>query len=158
MNPRVQQQLRALETEFLKLEQAGIAPRNVFLRIERMMKARSVPISIFHEERLAPLEALVKYLREECQLSYEDIAHVLRRNPGPIGVTYRTARRKMPGRLALSGMRMELAIFSTGLSILESLATHLHDSGMSLHEVAQVLSRNDRTIWTVVSRARRKRS
>ena len=43
------------------------------------------------------------------------------------------------------------------LAPLEAITEHLKDNlGMSFHEIALVLNRNDRTIWTCYSRAKKK--
>ncbi len=52
-----------------------------------------------------------------------------------------------------------LAVLSDrSLSVLEAIVEHLHDKkSMSFHEIAVSLNRDDRTIWTCYSRARKKR-
>lgn len=43
------------------------------------------------------------------------------------------------------------------LAPLEAITEHLKDNlGMSFHEIAVLLNRNDRTIWTCYSRAKKK--
>jgi DNA-binding transcriptional MerR regulator len=43
------------------------------------------------------------------------------------------------------------------LAPLEAITEHLKDDlGMSFHEIAVLLNRNDRTIWTCYSRAKKK--
>src|SRR3989344_7396155 len=59
---------------------------------------QGIPISIFNK-KLSAFEAIVKYLREELGMSYEQIASILKRNSGPIGVTYRNAKKKFPFKL-----------------------------------------------------------
>jgi DNA-directed RNA polymerase specialized sigma24 family protein len=44
------------------------------------------------------------------------------------------------------------------VAVLESLVEYLHDiQKMNYHEIAILLNRNDRTIWTVYHRAKKKR-
>ncbi|HLD86986.1 MAG TPA: hypothetical protein VJB12_02895 [Candidatus Nanoarchaeia archaeon] len=44
------------------------------------------------------------------------------------------------------------------LSVLESLVEYLHfKENKTLHEIAVLLNRDDRTIWTVLSRVKKKR-
>jgi hypothetical protein len=44
------------------------------------------------------------------------------------------------------------------LSVLEILVEYLKDEKkLSYHEIAVLLNRNDRTVWTVYNRARKKR-
>jgi hypothetical protein len=44
------------------------------------------------------------------------------------------------------------------VAVLEALVEYLKDvQGLSYHEIAVLLNRNDRTIWTVYNRAKKKR-
>ena len=44
------------------------------------------------------------------------------------------------------------------VAVLESLVEYMKDSqGLSFHEIALLLNRNDRTVWTVYRRAKLKR-
>ncbi|HII17706.1 TPA: hypothetical protein HA361_07390 [Candidatus Woesearchaeota archaeon] len=119
----------------------------------------TIPISIFANGSLSALEAIVKYLKEEQRLDYRTIAELLGRNYGPIAITCRNAKRKHPERLNTGAEeKVPLSIFrNVKLSILESLATYLKDSlHLNYHQIALALNRDDRTIWTVCSRARKK--
>ena len=45
------------------------------------------------------------------------------------------------------------------LSVLESITEYLKDSkNFSYHEIAEIMNRDDRTIWTCYNRAKKKRS
>ena len=45
------------------------------------------------------------------------------------------------------------------LSVLEIMVEYLKEQkGLSYHEIAQLLNRDDRTIWTVYNRVKKKRS
>ena len=52
-----------------------------------------------------------------------------------------------------------LSIFlDRGISVLEAVSEYLKDSkGFSYHEVAVLLNRDDRTVWTCYNRAKKKR-
>jgi hypothetical protein len=43
------------------------------------------------------------------------------------------------------------------LSVLEAIVSYLKEKQMTYHEIAILLNRNDRTIWTVYDRARKKK-
>lgn len=44
------------------------------------------------------------------------------------------------------------------VSVLEAIVEYLKENqGLSFHQIAVLLNRNDRTIWTVYSRVKRKR-
>lgn len=138
---------------------------------ERQEKKNStVPVSIFNNTKLSALEAICKYLKENKSLNYRQIAFFLNRNYDPIAITYRNAKRKMPSGFKVSekpasldspySVEIPLNIFSNEkLSVLENITSYLKDTlKLTLHQIAVMLNRDDRTIWTVYYRAGIKRS
>ena len=119
-------------------------------------KQVALPVAIFRTRLLAPLEAAVKYLRENYSLSYREIALHLHRSVVCIGLTYRNAKRKLPQPLPdCGGAKIPVAELQLSrISLLESIVVYLRESHCSLHQIAVQLSRNDRTIWTIANRAR----
>lgn len=140
-----------------RLDSLGVAPDDVLRVVSARQDVRGVPVSVFNS-RLGALESVVKYLREELLLSYDSIAVLLHRNPGPVGVTYRRAKKKHGGRLDVSADEtVPFSVFGDGLlSVLESIAYHLALQGHDWHEIAHIMCRHDKTIWTVLDRAKRK--
>lgn len=144
-----------IDTNLKVLESSGLK----FEDILKIIKLRSehepnIPLSIFSSD-IGPLESLVKYLKENLALSYKEIAALLNRNPVPVGVSYRNARSKHPEKLdSSSNIKIPVSLFSKRkFSIFESLTYYLKDSlGMSFHDIAAALGRDDRTIWTVYNR------
>lgn len=133
------------------------------LSILRMMKLdkkkKILPISIFNNKSLSALETIVKYLKENLGLNYKEIAALLNRNYDPIAITYRNSKRKMQSGLDVSSeQRIPIQIFSNlKLSVLENLTSYLKEElNLTYHEIALILNRDDRTIWTVYNRAKRK--
>ena len=120
-----------------------------------------IPISIFSNRKLAPLEIIVKYLRENLEMSYGRIASLLNRKPGPIGVTYRNSRKKYPARLHVisTEILIPLSIFKESkFTVFETLVWYLKDSlNFKFTKIANLLNRNYRTVWTVYRRAKIKR-
>jgi len=120
-----------------------------------------LPVTIFSNDKLSPLEAIVKYLREEDKLTNSKVALLLGRSPAAVWITYRNAKQKMPGRLSVAktGVFLSTELIASGkLSVLESVCTHLHDSGMTYNKIGHLLHRDERTIWTAVNRARKKQA
>src|SRR3989344_2141428 len=119
----------------------------------------SLPISIFNS-KLTVLESVAKYLKEEKNLSLHEISRVISRDERNIWHTYESAKKKHPEKLILENVKfwVPVSIFSDSkLSALETLVSHLKSQlNFSYHEIAVLLSRNDRTIWTVHSRSRKK--
>ena len=54
----------------------------------------NIPSHIFKNRKLKVLEALVKYLKEERQLSYHEIAVLLNRNDRTIWTVYSRVKKK----------------------------------------------------------------
>lgn len=119
-----------------------------------------LPINIFQTEKLSALEAIVKYLKENKSLTFHEIAVVLKRDDRTIWTTYTKARSKMiaPFHLPPSKYVVPAAIFAERrLSVLETLSFYLKETlKLTLHDIAVLLNRNDRTIWTVINRAGKK--
>ena len=119
----------------------------------------SLPISIFNS-KLTVLESVAKYLKEEKNLSLHEISRAIKRDERNIWHTYENAKKKHPEKLILENVKfwVPVSIFSDSkLSALETLVSHLKSQlNFSYHEIAVLLSRNDRTIWTVHSRSKKK--
>ena len=119
-----------------------------------------LPINIFQTDSLSSLEAIVKYLKENKHLTFHDIALILKRDDRTIWATYAKARKKMLTHynLAPSKYLVPASIFAARkLSVLVTLASYLKSLQLSLHEIALLLNRDDRTIWTVINRAEGKK-
>lgn len=116
-----------------------------------------IPISIF-QSNLAPLEALTKYLKENLNYKFSKIASLLNRDQRTIWSAYQSTKNKKIKLNIKSEILVPLSIFSNRkFSILESLVTYLKGKyDFTFHKIALHLNRNDRTIWTVYSRAKKK--
>lgn len=53
-----------------------------------------VPLDIFSENRLAPLESLVLFLKDKHKLSFAEIARLLSRNASTVRTSYTRAKKK----------------------------------------------------------------
>jgi hypothetical protein len=128
----------------------GIKPSQA-LSIAESRKDAGIPVSIFNS-KLGALESIVKYMREDLLLSYANIGKLLGRNAGPIGVTYRRAVLKMPGKLdSSSEIILPFSILGNDkLSVLECISSYLVKQGKDWHEIAKIMHRHDKTIWTVL--------
>ena len=118
-----------------------------------------IPLTIFSKV-LSPLETIVKYLKENCNLNIQDIAKLLNRNSKTIWQRYHAAHEKNKEQLKPQPTAYYIPASMLGLrnmSILETIVFSLRkDQQMSYHEIAALLQRDDRTIWTVAKRAERK--
>ena len=117
-----------------------------------------LPVSIFNA-KLTVLESVVKYLKEEKNLSLHKISILLNRDERNVWHIYSSSKKKFSEKFILQNVKflIPISIFSGKLSALESVVVYLKEKRfLSYHEIAVLLSRDDRTIWTVYSRARKK--
>jgi len=120
-----------------------------------------VPISVFRNQKLGSLETIVKYLRENLLLSFKQIASLTNRNEVALAVSYRNAKKKLSDRFVeeISPYHIPVSILQDRkLSVLENIVSYLKDTfGLAYHKIALLLNRDDRTIWTVYQRAKKKK-
>ena len=114
-----------------------------------------IPISIFRDN--SPLEALVKYLKENLNLSLNEIASLINRDPRTIWITYNNSKKSIKKLDINSKITIPLNYFAERqLSILENLVDFLVDQGYSLVKISALLNRNYKTTWTIYKRVKEK--
>jgi predicted DNA-binding protein (UPF0251 family) len=152
-----------IETFFSYLKhdhQLSEAELDALLRHAKAEHETLVPATLFADDKLAPLEAVTKYLHENKRLRFTDIGHLLNRDQRVIWTTYSHAKKKRPEALtpaATEHLIPARLIADRKRSVLETLALHLHDvQHLTFAQIARLLRRDDRTIWTVYNRARKK--
>jgi len=128
--------------------------------IVRKLEKITIPVSVFDNDYLSALESIVKYLHENKNLRLVEIARFINRDSRAIGVTYRHAGVKMRIKLKIRVAKFHVPlsiIASKKMSVLESVVYHLKKTySLSYHEIAVLLRRDDRTVWTVYQRALKK--
>ena len=156
--------LKNIENEILDLKEKHSLSfdevPNILEKREIDRKTKTLPLSIFNNKTLSAFETIVKYLKENLNLNYNEIATLLTRNYNPIAITYRNSKKKMPKELDTSSLaKIPIKIFSNReLSILENLTTYLkEDMLLTYQQIALLLNRNYQTIWTCYHRALKKR-
>lgn len=124
-------------------------------------KAVFVPCSLLKNRKISVLEAISKYLKEERQLTYHEIGVLLHRNERTIWTCYSRAHKKQQERYVAgkAAYTIPVSIFhDRSVSVLEAISEYMKDSlGLTYHEIAVELERDDRTIWTCYQRAKAKR-
>ena len=152
---------------FSYLKEQGLGTGDIIALSNKLLKFPAkeevkVPISVFQNEKLGSLENIVKYLRENLLLSFKQIASLTNRNEIALAVTYRNAKKKLEAKFAIT----EISPYSIpasilkdrNVSVLENISAYLKDTfGLTYHKIAVLLNRDDRTIWTVYQRAKKKR-
>lgn len=147
------------------LKDQGLSPEEIIEFVNKSLKVEAkeevkVPISVFKNDKLGSLETIVKYLRENLLLSFKQIASLTNRNDVALAVSYRNAKKKLSDRFVeeISPYHIPISILQNRkLSVLENIVSYLKDTfGLAYHKIALLLNRDDRTIWTVYQRAKKK--
>ena len=127
--------------------------------LKEQLKENVLPIFIFKNNSLSALEAIVKYLKEEYNLSYAEISRLLNRSSKTIWITYQRTKKKMPKKFkGKSDIVIPVEIFQNRkFSVLEILVSYLkREQGISYKEIAKLINRNYRTVLTVYRRFKKK--
>ncbi len=116
-----------------------------------------IPITIF-SGKLSPAEALAKFLKENYELSYQQISKLTGRDERSIWSNYKRSIKKMPWPFEIrESIAVPVSIFNSQKSILEALISYLRGiKKISNKKIAQLLNKNPSNIWTVYSRAAKK--
>lgn len=148
----------------LNMELENNFQENIFLnefylkREELESQEKVIPCSVFRGG-LSGLEAIVKYLKEEINMSYSQIGRLLNRDQRTIWTTYNKIKEKKEKKILQTPKKYG---FSTSilknreLSVLESVSFYLKKKGLSLKEISEELGRSSKTIWTALNRADKK--
>ena len=127
-------------------------------KIRKEEEILKVASSIFRERTLGILEALTKFLREEHNMRYSEIAMLLNRDNRVIWRTYHNAKKKFKDRLIADkkSVCIPVEVFSNRkLGLLENITKYLKEEiGLSNKEIAGILNRDNRTIWMSYNRAK----
>ena len=123
----------------------------------KQQSLEQVPVSIF-ATKLSPAEALVKWLRENNNLRYSEIARILNRDIVSIWITYKNARIKHSAEFKPTQQYVPLSIFrDRSLSILEHLIVFLKDQqGLDFTTIRTLLNKHRNTIATTYRRGKKK--
>ncbi len=120
----------------------------------------AVPISIFAHS-LSPSESLCKYLKENCNLSFHEIAVLLNRDDRSIWTSYSRASKKLttPITAGKDDLLVPISIFSDRTcSVLEHVVHYLKTNyRLSNSRIAGLTKKHPSAIATVAKRAERKR-
>ncbi|MBR9677595.1 hypothetical protein GOV04_05640 [Candidatus Woesearchaeota archaeon] len=120
----------------------------------------TIDAAAFSNKLLSPTQVLVKCLRENKFSKLADIARFLKRNQNTIQTTYKKAQEKQPSKITYrsSLYKVPLEVFSTKqFTVFESLVKYLRESeNLSNKQIASLLSKSNKTIWTVYARTKTK--
>ncbi|MBD3249451.1 hypothetical protein GF336_05380 [Candidatus Woesearchaeota archaeon] len=118
-----------------------------------------IPCSIFNNN-LSPLETVVKYLKENLGLKFSRIGELLGRSSKTVWQAYKNSSKKKLDSVCSaeeSEYSIPISSINADLSLLESIVSYLRSHfNLSYHQISLLLKRDERTIWTVYSRAKKK--
>ncbi len=119
----------------------------------------SIPCEIFRQG-LSGLEAIVKYLKEQHSMQYSKIGSLINRDQRTVWVTYNKAKSKQiffkENNSCPTVSISSDVLKNRELSVLESVSLYLKNLGFSVKKIALILGKNEKTVWTVLSRAKKK--
>ena len=128
----------------------------VFYLSANFEEEKHIPLEIF-SSNLAPLQAIVKYSKEVLSLKNPEIAKLLGRDTKTIWLTAKAATKASLPTIKTSSYRIPISVFRHHeLSALEALVSYLKNSGKTYAEISRLISRDQRTVWTVEARAQKK--
>ena len=122
-----------------------------------------IPVSVIADRSVSILESLVEYLKDELKYTYHQIGELTNRDERTIWTVYSRVvkkREKIPkGKVKESGVKIPLSVLSDRrLSSFETVVEYLKDVlKFNYHEIGVLTNRNERTIWTLYYRVRKKR-
>ncbi len=152
------------KTIFEKLKEHSISLEDLekFYRIKQLIeelekKEPEIPLSIFSKE-LSSLESIVKYLRENLNYTNKQIAKLTKRSEKTIWQAHNSSKKFPKFKLEFSKYYLPLSILSNRkFAVLESIVKYLRENlKLNYSEISKLLKRDERTIWTVYSRVKKK--
>ena len=152
--------LRVL-AEYVK-KQYGIDQKQLIRILEQRIEELAIPLSVFElNPGLSILELVCKYLKENLNLTYHQIAQHLNRNDRTIWTTYKNAIKKQTKTLRTETSLIQIPVsifYSRKLSVLESIVFYLSTQGFSVKNIAITLNRDYRTIWITNKKVMKKQN
>ena len=130
----------------------GLEDKSILKLIKEKDKIVHIPAGVFNNS-LAPLEAVVVFLKDHLGYSFHKIALLLKRDDRTIWLTYNNAVKKNVKVEVVSEFYVPVSIFSDRkFSILESAVAYFVSKGLSFKQISELLGKNPKTIWTVYHR------
>lgn len=139
-------------------EQKNYLVQNL-LKQQNNNKNIHLPASIF-STKLSCLETICKYLREELNLSFAEMATILKRKQITLRTTYNKAKKKHPKKFSSFKFNINIPLnklTNRKYTTFELLVKYLkEDCKLKTNKIAEITNRNYKTIWTTYSRAKAK--
>lgn len=130
-----------------------------FVRAEKVeldvpvVDSLTLPLAIFTNAN--PCATLICYLHDACGLTFAQIGRAIKRDQRAVQRMYALYRHQTTFTVAPLTETIPLTAFSDGGNVLWCLVRYLLSQGRRQSDIAQLLQRDPRTIWTVRSRGER---
>ncbi len=150
-------QEKEIFVEFLKFQakyeelkdKAGTTTKQLHNKITNQVL---IPTNIFINE-LSSLETVCKYLKENKNLKNIDIASLVGRDSKSVWQAYNSSKKKHSRKFVEKKFDYTFPVIilqNRNLSVLENIVYYLKQNyNLSYHDIAVLLKRDERTIWTV---------
>jgi len=140
------------------LKKINISPEELVQLIKEKDRSLFIPLSVFNNN-LAPLEAVVLFLKDSLGFTLHKIASHLDRDDRTIWLTHSNAVKKGTKLTVSSKHLIPLELLSDRrFSILESVVAYCKEKeNLSTKQISRLTSKSPKTIWTVYDRMQQKR-
>jgi len=119
-----------------------------------------IPVSIFKTKELSSFELIVKFLKEDIKLTNSRIARLVMRSQQSVWNTYKNAKKKRPERFYIKASPYDFPVAivqNKRYSVLEAIVVYFKEKyELRFSEITKLLNRDQRTVWTVYQRAKKK--
>jgi surface protein len=118
-----------------------------------------IPISVLNNRELTVLESVINYLREK-DMKYSEIAKLINRDQRNVRAIYTRIEKRLKNIVSAEFKPViPTTIFSKELGALETISKYMKENlGISYHNIAELLNRDERTIWTAYNKALEKQN
>lgn len=136
--------------------QADLTPEELTQAVQDA--SYKVPVTVYDSD-LTPFEATTRYLYEK-ELLVSRIAELLGRAPSVVQKTLDASYDKRPEPVKAVPTKFEIPVSryaDKSLGFSEHLCTYLKDEGLTNAQISRIIGLDQRTVWTVLNRAEKKR-
>ena len=153
----------AKDEEYLKFKELyqKLKEKYGFTFEEKIRKEElQIPCTIF-SKRISSLQAITKYLVENLEIGLNEIAKETGRTEQGIWQAYNQSKKKIHEKTQPTATKSWIPVKTLSnkkLSVLENIVRYLKEEfGLNYHKIAVLVKRDQRTVWTVYNRAKKKR-
>ncbi len=147
--------------QFLKtyLKNASLSVQEVEKILIQNTRIITIPISIFNAQ-LGISQSIVKYLKENKNLTFATIAKILHKDQRTVWSTYHQASKKYSSAFVIKSQDLLIPLDNFNnekYSDIESVIIFLKEKyHLTYTQIAKVLSRDLRNIWAIYNKAKKK--